>query len=449
MEFDLIIIGAGPGGYEMAAEAAHQGMNVALVERDKLGGTCLNRGCIPTKALCRNAEVVATMREAARWGVNTGDIAVDYAAAAARKDEVVDQLRNGVEMLLNSASVTIVNGEARLVDAHTVEVAGALHTAQHIVIATGSQPRGLPIPGAELAMTSDDLLAMTALPQSIVVVGGGVIGMEFAVIMHNYGVKVTVVEFCKEILPPFDADVAKRLRKLLSKRGIDIVTQAGVTAIEQSNQGFVVRYDSKGKSREVVAERVLMAVGRAPVIPAGAQEVGVVVGRRGIEVDEHMCTAVPNIYAIGDVNGHCMLAHAATAQGRVALAHMRGQACSINLDVVPSAVFTTPELAMVGLTEDQCEQRGIEVDVHETFFRSNGKALAMGEPDGLLKLIVNRATGRVEGCHICGAHAADIIQEVALAMSAGLTAEALATTIHGHPTLTEVLQQAALQVASK
>ena len=178
MEFDLIIIGAGPGGYEMAAEAAHQGMNVALVERDKLGGTCLNRGCIPTKALCRNAEVVATMREAARWGVNTGDIAVDYATAAARKDEVVDQLRNGVEMLLNSASVTIVNGEARLVDAHTVEVAGALHTAQHIVIATGSQPRGLPIPGAELAMTSDDLLAMTALPQSIVVVGGGVIAFE-------------------------------------------------------------------------------------------------------------------------------------------------------------------------------------------------------------------------------------------------------------------------------
>ena len=442
MNYDLIIIGAGPGGYETAAEAAKYGMHVALVERDRLGGTCLNRGCIPTKALCASAGVVAKLREAATWGVTVDNMVVNYAAAAERKDAVVTQLRDGVAMLLDAAKVDVITGEARLVDGHTVQVGDDAITATNIIIATGSAPRGLPIPGAELCLTSDDVLAMTSLPQSMIIVGGGVIGMEFAVILHHYGVAVTVVEFCKEILPTFDRDVAKRLRMVLSKQGIDIVTQAAVQEILKANDGLTVRYDHKGKSKEVVAEQVLMAVGRQPIYPAGTEEVGVVVSRRGIEVNDRMMTAVDSIYAIGDVNGRCMLAHAATAQGRVALAAIVDKPCGVNLDIVPAAVFATPELAMVGLTEEQCAEQDLEVEVCKAFFRANGKALAMGEPDGLVKILIDRATDRIVGCHICGAHAADLIQEVALAMQADLTTESILNTIHGHPTLGEVLTAA-------
>ena len=389
--YDLIIIGAGPGGYEMAASAAAHGLTVGIVERDLLGGTCLNRGCIPTKALCRNAEVVNLMREAAVWGVNAGDITVDYATAFARKNEVVTQLRDGVAMLMGQPGITVIEGEARLTDAHTIEVAGEQHQAKNIVIATGSAPRGLPIPGADLCMTSDDVLAMDTLPKSLCIVGGGVIGMEFAAIFQSFGVEVTVIEYCKEILPPFDKDIAKRLKSVLSKRGIKVITSAAVKAVAESADGLTVTYDA------------------------------------------------------GDVNGRMMLAHAASAQGEVALAHILGKPCDIRLDIVPSAVFTVPELSMVGLTEEQCTERGMNVVVKKSFFRSNGKAISMAEPDGLLKMIVDADTRKIVGCHICGAHAADLIQEVVTAMNAGATVDLLARSIHGHPTLSEVMLTAARQ----
>ncbi len=443
--YDLIIIGAGPGGYELAASAAAKGLQVAIVERDLLGGTCLNRGCIPTKALCRNAEVVNLVREAAVWGVNAGDITVDYATAFARKNEVVSQLRDGVAMLMGQPGITVIEGEAAFVDAHTIAVAGERHQAKNIVIATGSAPRGLPIPGADLCMTSDDILAMDTLPKSLCIVGGGVIGMEFAAIFQSFGVEVTVIEYCKEILPPFDKDIAKRLKSVLGKRGIKVITSAAVKAVERTEAGLSVAYDAKGKEQAVVAERVLMSVGRQPVLPAGLVAAGIVVGRRGIEVDDHMRTSAEGVYAIGDVNGRMMLAHAASAQGEVALAHILGQPCHIRLDVVPSAVFTVPELSMVGLTEEQCAERGMNVVVKKSFFRSNGKAVSMAEPDGLLKMIVDADTRRIVGCHICGAHAADLIQEVVMAINADVTVDCLADSIHGHPTLTEVVQAAARQ----
>ncbi len=444
--FDIIIIGAGPGGYETAAVAATHGLTVAIVERDQLGGTCLNRGCIPTKALCRNAEVVNLVKEASQWGISTGDIAIDYATAFARKNEVVTQLRDGVAMLMGQPGITVINGEATFKDAHTIIVGDETYEGKNIIIATGSAPRGLPITGADLCMTSDDVLNMDTLPKSMCIVGGGVIGMEFAAIFQSFGVEVTVVEYCKEILPPFDKDIAKRLKTVLSKRGIKIITQAAVKAVSRGDDRLLtVTYDAKGKEQTVVAERVLMSVGRQPVLPAGLDAAGIAVGRRGIEVDEHMRTSADGVYAIGDVNGLCMLAHAASAQGEVALAHIMGEPCNVKLDIVPSAVFTVPELSMVGLTEEQCAERGMNVVVKKSFFRSNGKAVSMGETDGLIKMIVDADTQKIVGCHICGAHAADLIQEVVMAMNAGATVQCLAASIHGHPTLTEVVMAAARQ----
>jgi len=443
--FDIIIIGAGPGGYETAADAAAHGLTVAIVERDQMGGTCLNRGCIPTKALCRNAEVINLMRESEVWGVKTGELAIDYAPVFERKEAVVKQLREGVEMLMGAPGITAIKGEAQLKDANTVVVNGEEYSAKNIIIATGSAPRGLPIAGADLAMTSDDILAMETLPKSLCIVGGGVIGMEFAAVFSTFGVEVTVIEYCKEILPPFDKDVAKRLKTVLSKRGIKIITSAAVNGITQGEDGLTVSYELKGKPQSVTCEKVLMSVGRQPVLPQGLDTVGVAVGRRGIEVDDNMMTNVKGVYAIGDVNGRMMLAHAASAQGQRALHAILGKADDIKLDIVPSAVFTVPELAMVGLTEEQCAEKGLNVTVKKSFFRSNGKAVAMNETDGLIKMIVENGSRQIVGCHICGAHAADLIQEVVTAMNAGATVDLLALSIHGHPTLSEVMLNAARQ----
>ncbi len=423
----------------MAAEAARDGLTVAIVERAHVGGTCLNEGCIPTKALCHCAQVLRTVRQASLYGINCGEVTADYSVAASHKASVVAQLQQGVKGLLGAPGITLVEGEAELIDAHTVKVGGLTMDAKNVVIATGSEPRDLPIPGAHLAMNSTEALAITELPKSLCVIGGGVIGMEFAGIFAAYGVDVTVVEYCKEILPPFDKDVAKRLRTVLQKQGVKFHTQAAVTSIEKTAQGLVVAFDLKGKPQQVECEAALMAVGRKPVLPAGIESAGISVGRRGIEVDDNMLTSVPGVYAIGDVNGRCMLAHAATAQGMVALSHITGKPCGVKLDIVPSAVFTQPELSMVGLTEEQCKAKQLDVTVKKGFFRSNGKALSMDETDGLVKMIVDNATGAILGCHICGPHASDLIQEVVTVMNAGLPVSTLASAIHGHPTLSEAV----------
>lgn len=443
--FDIIIIGAGPGGYEMAAVAAQNELSVGIVEQADLGGTCLNRGCIPTKALCRNAEVLNLMKDATAFGVTASDLKFDYKVAFERKSEVVRQLRDGVAMLLNNPLITVVEGEGKFKDAHTVTVGDQEYSAKNIVIATGSCPKGIPIPGAELAMTSDDILAMDTLPKSLCIIGGGVIGMEFAAIFNSFGVEVTVVEFMKEILPPFDKDIAKRLRTTLSKRGINIHTNSGVKSIAKSENGYTVTWTAKGKDTSIECEQALMAVGRKPVLPEGLDAIGVVAERQGIKVNDDMETSVSGIYAIGDVNGRSMLAHAATAQGMRALNSILGANDQLKLDIVPSAVFTVPELSMVGLTEEQCKEREIDIVVKKGFFRANGKALAMAEPDGLIKMIVDAKTRMILGCHICGAHAADLIQEVVMAMNANCTVDQLASAIHGHPTLTEVVLNVARQ----
>lgn len=433
--FDIIILGAGPGGYELAAEAAHRGDRVLLIEKDKPGGTCLNRGCIPTKALLASAAVIDSAREAAAFGIDIDGIRPDYSSSVARKNEIVSTLREGISMLLKD--VTVVEGEGRFVSAHEITVGDDIYTAPRIVIATGSRPAMLPIPGAERAITSDQLLEMETLPASVVIIGGGVIGVEFACILNSFGVNVTVIEYCKEILPPFDKDIAKRLRNTLSRKGINFIVNAAVTGIT----GEGVTYEQKGKALTVETEMVLMAVGRKPVLPEGLESIGIATGPRGnILVDESMATNIQGVSAIGDVNGLCMLAHAASAQGRIVLGE------KVNFDVIPAAVFSVPECAMVGLTEEQCKASALDFSTGKAMFRSNGKAMAMGETDGLVKILAAKESGRILGCHIMGPHAADLVQAVADMMSAGATVSQLATAVHGHPTLGEVVQAAARSI---
>ena len=451
----LIIIGAGPGGYETALLAAKRGVEVVLIEAGHVGGTCLNEGCIPTKTFCKNAEVLDGLKEAETFGVTGLSYGFDFSAVAARKNAVVEQLRGGVEGLLGHKLITLVRGKAAFNDAHTVVVEDQEYTADYIIIATGSVSASLPIPGADLPgiLTSKEILDIQEVPKSLCVIGGGVIGLEFASIFRSFGSEVTVLEYCKDILPRFDTDLAKRLKQSLGKRGINIETQAQVTGIEViqaesteigSEEKYAVSYTRKGKEETVVADKVLMAVGRkANLKSLNLDDIGLEYTPRGIVVDDKtMQTNIPHIYAVGDINGKMMLAHAATFQGIVALDHILGVANEIDLSVMPAAVFTSPEAASVGLTEDECKDKGIPVKCLKSFFRANGKAVTMGETDGFCKVVVAAEPGRILGCHLYGPHASDIIQEACALISRKATLEQCQSIIHTHPTLTEVFQSA-------
>lgn len=431
---DLIIIGGGPGGYPAAQIAAAEGLNVVLIERDRLGGTCLNRGCIPTKAMTRVAEVAMTVTDAADYGVETVGcpVSIDYQRATRHRDEVVTAMREGLASTM--ANVNIVIGEA-VVDSTeppTVTAAGTTFTAPRLIVATGASPARLPIEGADLALTSDDLTTGSTLPESLVVIGGGVIGLEFASIFNALGSKVTIVEFLPEILPPCDSEIAKRLRTALKRRGIDIITDAAVTALRP---GMEIDYQRRGKTATLQAEAVLMAVGRRAVVPRG---LNVELNHNGsIKVDpETFETSAKGVYAVGDVNGICQLAHAATAQAE------RVMGREIDLSVIPSAVFTSPEVAMVGKTEKQALESGHDITVGKAMFRSNGKAQAMGETDGLVKVIVDRDNDLLLGAFIVGPHAADLIEELSLAMSSRLPVHEILSSVHAHPTLSETVTAA-------
>ena len=460
MNTDLIIIGAGPGGYETAVRAAKAGLQVVIIEKEHLGGTCLNAGCIPTKCLCHSAEEAPLLSP-------EGDENSHYLQeAVARKNEVVEKLKAGVAQLMKTPGITLVEGEAQFLDSHTVTIKtidnGQLtidneYTAKNIIIATGSVTKFLPIPGAhaEGVLTSTEMLNLTTLPQRLAIIGGGVIGLEFASIFQSMGSQVTVIEFCKEVLPQFDRDLAKRLRTSLKKRGIEFHTSAAAKEIHEGTP-LVVDFEEKGKLQSVEADVVLMAVGRSANFDSlNLSDVGIETTPRGIKVDEYMQTNVPGIYAIGDVNGLIQLAHAASAQGKIALTSILN---SKFLDepsvtsaerknhnsklIVPSAVFTVPEAAMVGQTEEQLEEAGIEYQAHKAFYRANGKALAMDAEDGLVKILTNKE-GKILGCHILGAHASDLIHEVTLAMRLGGTIHDIADTVHAHPSLSEILLAAA------
>lgn len=454
----IIIIGAGPGGYETALLAAKRGVEVVLVEAGHVGGTCLNEGCIPTKSFCRNAEVLDELRDAEAFGVTGLSYDFDFKAVAARKNAVVEQLRGGVEGLLGHKLITLVRGKASFKDEHTVSVIPSEaegraeksleYSADYIIIATGSVSASLPIPGADLPgiLTSKEILDLEEVPSRLCVIGGGVIGLEFASVFRSFGSEVTVLEYFKDILPRFDSDLSKRLKQSLGKRGIEINTQAQVTGITIDDTSvYKVSYIRKGKEETVEADKVLMAVGRkANVDSLNLADAGIEFTPRGIVVDDRtMQTNIPHIYAIGDINGKMMLAHAATFQGIVALDHIMGIENNIDLSVMPAAVFTTPEAASVGMTEDECKEAGRSVKCLKSFFRANGKAVTMAQTDGFCKLVVDAETGEILGCHLFGPHASDIVQEACALISRKATIEQFKDIIHTHPTLTEVLQSAA------
>ena len=402
---DLIIIGAGPGGYRAAEYAAKQGLKVVIFEGADVGGTCLNVGCIPTKTYVH---------------------AASFTEARQRMGEVVPQLRAGVEGILSHPNITLVPEKGVFVDAHIV----GDYTAPHIIIATGSETKWLPIEGVKTdprVVDSTGLLQLDYLPKRLAIIGAGVIGMEFASVFHRFGSEVTVIEYLKECLPALDSDIAKRLRKLLEKRGITFKMK---TAVENL--------------ADIDADVVLMATGRKPRVQPDFANAGIEYDeRKGIAVDANFETTVKGIYAIGDVNGKQMLAHAAEMQAVRAVNHILGRQDNIRFDIMPAAIFTSPEAACVGPTEDQLKAAEMPFECRKSFWRANGKALAMGETEGMLKLFVSSESGLILGCHAYGAHAADIVQEVSALMCKQTTLSELADMVHIHPTLSEILRSAA------
>lgn len=428
----LLIIGAGPGGYETAVSAANRGVEVTIVTDGELGGTCLNEGCIPTKTLCHYAELMEQNRKA---GIEAH---VDFTRLMERKQAVIEQLRGGIEMLMGNKLITLVRGKAVFRDAHTVSVDGIDYKADKVIIATGSKSASLPVPGESNAnvLTSDKLLSIDSVPERLCVVGGGVIGLEMASVFQSLGSEVTVLEYFREILPRFDTDLSKRLKQAMQKRGIKIETGVEVKAIE----GNRVLFDKKGTETAVETDVVLMAVGRkANVSSLNLDDIGVRYSNKGIEVDENLRTSVPDVYAVGDVTGHMMLAHVASFQGRRALNDILSETDNIRFDMVPADVFTLPEVATVGMTEDECKEKGINIKCMKSFFRTNGKAVSMDETEGFCKIVVNADDGKLLGAHIMGAHAADVIQEMTALLYMGATISDLRDVIHAHPTLGEVI----------
>ena len=398
---DLIIIGAGPGGYRAAEYAAKQGLKVVIFEGDNVGGTCLNVGCIPTKTYVHSST---------------------FAEARERMAQVVPQLRAGIEGILSHPNITLVREKGVFVDANTV----GDYTAKNIIIATGSETKLIPVSGLDdpRVVDSTGVLNLDTLPKRLCIIGAGVIGMEFASVFSRFGSEVTVIEFLKECLPALDSDIAKRLRKYLEKRGITFKMKTAVENIA-----------------DIDADVILMATGRKPRVQADFANAGFEYDeRKGITVDENYETTVKGIYAIGDVNGHQMLAHAAEMQAVRAVNHILGKSDGIRFDIMPAAIFTSPEAACVGPTEDQLKAQGIDFVCKKSFWRANGKALAMNESEGLLKLFVAPSDGKILGCHAYGAHAADIIQEVSVLMCKDTTIHELADMVHIHPTLSEILK---------
>lgn len=435
--FDIIIIGGGPGGYKTATYAASKGLTVLVVEKAEFGGTCLNCGCIPTKTYARNAEIIQTLKEADIYGLDELSFSFNFKTAYERKNNVIYALRNGISTLLSAPGITVVKGEAVLKSASSVSVNGEEYSAKNIIIATGSESKTLPIADLDADMICDStwLLSTDTLPKRICIVGAGVIGMEFASILNSFGCEVSVVEFLKECLPALDGDIAKRLRKCLEKRGVAFYMQSG---LKSAAKGKVV-FEKKGKETELETEKVLLAVGRKPNVEGlGLDEVGIAYDKKGITVTDMMQTSVPGVYAIGDVNGRQMLAHAAEMQGKRAVNSILGLQDDIRFEIMPAAIFTNPEAACVGKTEELLKAEGVEYICQKHYYRANGKALAMNETEGMLKLLAGK-NDLIIGCHVYGAHAADLVQEVSVLMCRNTTLQQLHDMTHIHPTLSEII----------
>jgi len=446
---DLLIIGSGPGGYRTASYAAKNGLHVTIIEKDQLGGTCLNAGCIPTKCLAHDAEV----RIAALSSFDTLP-SLDFVKVMERKNGVLNQLREGINTLLSQPNINLIKGEAHFVSDHIVEVGDRKIEAKNIIIATGSQAKLPPFINREdylnsptlkrSVVTSTELLSIDELPKRLIIIGAGVIGMEFASAFAAFGCQVVVVEYMKECLPMIDSDIAKRLRKMLEKRGVTFYMQSAVEKVipptEEDNVDTVVVFNKKDKEIKLEADLVLVATGRQPnVMDIGLDSTNIEYSLKGIPVDKNMETNINGVYAIGDVNARQMLAHAATFQGFRAVNHILSKQDNIRLEIMPSAIFTYPEAACVGKTEEQCKETGINYTIRKGFYRSNGKALSMNETEGMIKILIGE-DGLILGGHAYGSHSADLIQELSALMNRDTTLDEICDIIHIHPTLSEILQ---------
>lgn len=449
MDKDVIVIGGGPGGYVAAIRAAQLGKKVALIEKDKFGGTCLNRGCIPTKALYREAEILNTLKRIDEYGISIDSYKVDVEKIQTRKQGIVDQLVGGIEQLLKANSIEVIKGNASFKDKNTVTASledGSTKeiTASNIIVAAGSKPAVPPIPGADMAgiYTSEDILSFESIPDSLTIIGGGVIGMEFAGIFNSMGTKVTVVEFLPNILGSVDSDIVKRFQVSAKKKGISINTSCRVTKIERADDGFKVYAEGKKGEIQIDSEKVLISTGRIPSIEGlNLDNAGIEYDRKGIKADENYETNINGIYAIGDVNGKVMLAHAASYQGIKAAEAINGIHNRAANPVVPGCIFVFPEIATAGITEDEAKAEGIEYKTSKFMFGANGKALTLGESEGFVKVI--SSSDIIIGVHIMGPHASDLIHEGVLAITNKLGVDAVINTIHAHPTLSESFSEAA------
>lgn len=456
--FDVVVIGSGPGGYVAAIKGAQLGGKVALVEGHKIGGCCLNVGCIPTKALVHAAHTYINSRESHKFGVKNLGVELDLAGVMAHKEKTVDQLVAGVDMLLKGNGITVYNGWAKVPAPGKVEVAMAdgskeVLETKSIILATGSSPQLPPVSEESLAHTisSDEALCLSKVPERLLVIGGGVLGVEFACIWNAFGAKVEMVKRSPLILPPIDDEISRRLMPMFRRKGINVNSGIYIKEIKEEDGEKVLIADTKdGGTKEFRADLVLVAMGRVPSFGGiDLQALGVEHDKRGIKTDMRMATNVAGIYAIGDVVGRTFLAPVASAEGIVAVENILGGDKAMDYSVIPSCVFSIPECASVGLKEKEAKEQGYNVKVSKFPFSANGRALSIGETDGLVKIVGDTDTGKILGMHILGAHADDLIHEGALAMKANLTAREVAEMIHAHPTLPEAVQEALHGVQDK
>ncbi|WP_313165675.1 dihydrolipoyl dehydrogenase [Sedimentibacter sp.] len=445
-KYDIIIIGGGPGGYPAAIYAAKNNAKVAIIEKEELGGTCLNKGCIPTKTFIKSAGLYNDIKSSQQFGITTEGVSFKWDKILNNKNKVVRGLTNGVQTLLKSNGIDIYKGKGTLIDNNTVKIEGnnnEIITGTNIVIATGSKPATIPVKGSDLSgvITSDEALDLENLPESLAIIGGGVIGVELGYVFRTFGVDVTIIEMLPEILPRQDADAIKVVKDSLQKIGIKILTETKLLGIEKAGEMLKVNFDTKNGQDSIIAENVLISAGRKSEIDV-INGLSIVTDKQGIVVDEYMRTNISNIYAIGDVTGKVMLAHVATHQALVAVKNILGKETKMNYNIIPSCIYTNPELASVGLTEEEARINYGSVRVGLFPFAASGKAKTIGETDGFVKIICDEKYNEILGVHIVGAHATELIAEACLAIKMECTAEELADTIHAHPTLAEAVMEA-------
>jgi dihydrolipoamide dehydrogenase len=444
----ITIIGGGVGGYPASIRAARMGAEVTLIEKDKLGGVCLNRGCIPTKSLLQSGKVIKTIKESETFGIKCGEYKADFNAIMKRKNLVVSQLRSGVQKLLAAKKINVVKGTASILDPGTVQIDQSKKkvTSDAIIIASGSKPAKLNIKGAggPGVMNSDTFLEMKTLPKSIAIIGGGAIGCEFAQILNNLGVQVTILEMEENLIPGTDKEIARALQKSLMDDGIKVFTKAGVKKIEQRKNKNTIVFEHEKKSQKCEAAKVIFSVGRKPQTEAlNVDKIGLAHKNGALKVNEYMETNIPGIYAVGDVIGGTMLAHVATAEGECAVKNALGQKTRMNYKVIPACIYTSPEVASVGLSEEKAREK-YDIEVGYFPFTGCGKALIINETYGMVKIVTEKKYKEILGVHIIGPHATDMISEAVLGMSMEMGVEDLANAIHPHPTLSESIFESSL-----